>query len=647
MANWWDAAPLADSSGGSNWWDSAPLVSERGNGGVVRTPQEAADALNLPIPGTDWRTPEQPVRFKSPIPGADFLNEAANQFARNMPVAGPIVDRAANTVGSNIAASIAGGTAEEWQRHAANVQAQESRNQPVASAAGTVAGAAGPIMAFGATKLGGQVLGNTGTMPQRIAAGGVSGGVLTGADAYARGATPEQALWSMLYGFGAGAGAPIAERVVMPAVRAVFGGQTVSRPVNSVAQNLERANIDPASIPQRIADLGPDAMMLDLDRNLARQAAAVAAQPGAGASTLDAALTSRAAGTNARIQGDVNTILGPSPVPSRIVDGIDEGRAALSPAYTEVLQNAKAVDTSSIALNLDSKAVTARGSVQKYAKQIRDMLNVPGTDQLDADPSVLLQTRHAIDQMFPYAQASGEQAFLTETRRQIDDLLGKSVPGIKQVDAQYEELARQAKGVGAGQNVLDNGKTAIRPEELEELVAAGVQPQGLFVGPSGETFRVSQGARAEIDRIIGTKANNLTALKDALKGDGSWNRARLITLFGKEKADGLLDVLERETNYQRSYNLIMGNSETAARAAAIKEASPAQFDFDVQKLLFGVPQKLANAAASARSESANAQIAQLLANPPTPEVIDQMIAARLLNRGYTGAAAAPLLINQQ
>jgi hypothetical protein len=84
-------------------------------------------------------------------------------------------------------------------------------------------------------------------------------------------------------------------------------------------------------------------------------------------------------------------------------------------------------------------------------------------------------------------------------------------------------------------------------------------------------FRLSQGARAEIDRLIGTTANDVNALKSALKGDGSWNRQRLATLFGQEKADALLKVLDREVTYANTANDVLGKSPTAARLSVQKD----------------------------------------------------------------------------
>lgn len=56
-----------------------------------------------------------------------------------------------------------------------------------------------------------------------------------------------------------------------------------------------------------------------------------------------------------------------------------------------------------------------------------------------------------------------------------------------------------------------------------------------------------------------------------IKGEGDWNRARLATLFGPEKADRLFKVLENERIYADTANTATRNSESAARLAAQNE----------------------------------------------------------------------------
>src|SRR5690606_16405243 len=131
------------------------------------------------------------------------------------------------------------------------------------------------------------------------------------------------------------------------------------------------------------------------------------------------------------------------------------------------------------------------------------------TGVLDPNPRTLLNTRHAIDGiLFTDGAAapldSNVRRVLGQARRDIDAELAAKVPGIKDVDARYSELASQAKAVETGERTLVSGrKEVIRPQELDDMLAGGTS----IVGPSGVPFRISQGTRAEIDRIIGTTGN--------------------------------------------------------------------------------------------------------------------------------------------
>ncbi|RVD49402.1 hypothetical protein EN746_21150, partial [Mesorhizobium sp. M8A.F.Ca.ET.023.02.2.1] len=163
---------------------------------------------------------------------------------------------------------------------------------------------------------------------------------------------------------------------------------------------------------------------------------------------------------------------------------------------------------------------------------------------------------------------------LTTARQAVDDELRASVPGIKEVDAKYAELARQKDAVQRGQSVLSSGREAPRPDELAAEVRQGALPQGLQVGPSAVPLRLREGARAEIERIVGTNANDRVALQRLIKGEGDWNRARLSTLFGSDKARSIIDLLDRERLFADTSNIVTRNSETAARVAAREAIDP-------------------------------------------------------------------------
>lgn len=512
---------------------------------------------------------------------------------------------------------------------------------PFESALGGIGGASAPFAAAGATQLGSRLLGMTGPMWQRALFGGGSGLIAAGGDSLARGDDPSEAVVKALFGAGLGATFPFAERGLSAVARALLR-QGPSKVAQVLARGLGRDKIDPAGMQAQMDALGPDAVPADLGSNMQRQAAAIASLPGEGQQTVVEALTARNAARNARIQGDVNTTLGQAPIPSQVRQEIRDAQRALGPQYAAALKGAKAVDTSDLALDLDSIVVNERGEAQDVARRIRQMLNVVGTAELDPNPATLLNTRQAIDGMFDTNMDGNVKRILTEARKKVDALLTAAVPGIKDVDAQYRELAQQLDAFETGRGVLRAGEEPIHPYDLREQALNN--SVGFF-------DRLSQGARTAIDQIIGQKANNLMALKDALKGDGSWNRQKLVELFGPEKAGALLDILERETRYQATFDQALRNSETAARLAAQKDLSPAEFGQQPQSitsLLLKAPQAAANAAARARSQAVNARVAEALMRRPSPEFVDELIAARALaNRpGTLPPVVAALLTNR-
>lgn len=587
----------------------------------------------------------------SAVPFLDPINAFANQAVDSIPIIGPSLSSAGNQVDAWFNNAL--GFPEQTAEDRAAINAGEAERFPIAAGAGTVTGSVAPLVGLAMTPAGGAALGTTGSMIQRALMGGLSGSVIGAGDSAARGGDIGDNTIAGLLGAGIGAVSPIAERVVSPVARALLGRPNPGAAQRSVAQTLENSGIDPRDLPRLLDELGPDALPVDLSRQLTQQGGGIASVPGPGGQTMADALSTRQFGNdtgalsaNLRIKRDVDDLLGVAPIPSRLAAEINANQRALGPAYDAALEGAKAVDTSGIALNLDSMIVNERGAAQQAAQNVRRMLNISGTDQLDPNPQTLLNTRQAIDGIL-YTDTgmapldSNVVRVLRQARRDIDAELTAKVPGIKDVDRQFSELASQKEAVDTGEGIFDIGRKVVtRPAELEAMMQAD---PNLIVGPSGVPFRLTEGARAEIDRLIGTTGNDITALKKVLLGEGSWNRDKLAQLYGKEKADQLVGILNREQRYANSYNRILQNSETAARTASQQEAMPPRVNLDLQKLVTGLPEMAVNAAARGRSQATNAQIAEILAGRPTPELIDQLIAARAANRGYLGSSLVPLL----
>jgi hypothetical protein len=349
------------------------------------------------------------------------------------------------------------------------------------------------------------------------------------------------------------------------AAGAQFGKSVIGAPARRLIQKeLSNAGIPLEQVGPRLAQLGEGAMYADLTPGLQARAAAIATMPGSGQKTIVDALTARRAGSNARIMTGVDEAIGPATVPSRMAAENLANKQALGPYYEALFQGpgVRAVDSSPIALNLESLAVNERGGAQAAANKVRGWLNVTGTDELDPNPYTLFRTRNAIDKIMATEADGGAIAVYADARKQIDELLAPAVPGLKELDGQYAELARQGDAVQTGQQLLDAGRTAPRPADVDEMMTAGALPQGAQIGPSAVPLRLREGARADIDRIIGTNIRDINAMKRIVAGDGNWNRDKLASVFGEEKAAQLLAILEREAKFDLTEQMALNGSRT-------------------------------------------------------------------------------------
>lgn len=467
---------------------------------------------------------------------------------------------------------------------------QSIGSQLVGGVAGTIA-AAPAAAASGALNVGGRLLLGTGakTLPGAVARGATAGGLQAAAAGAgdAEGGFTERAT-------GAVYGAPLGAAVggvgplafagagrAFSAVKDKVMPSGVSGPLDDLspaARNYVRRDLaDPAMVARQqgeISRLGDQAMLADASPEWMMIARGAAARPGR--EQIVTPLLERDAGKNVRIRGDLDANLGPAPTPSYVEQGLEEARQALSPRYTEALRGAAPVDVRPIAQALQSEARQAKG--REWTGALNEVLDLIAptrqTQQgsrrmLDDSAEGLLNSRGAVDTIIRRMEAAAETdpkalRSISFLRQAIDDELAAKVPGIKAVDAQFQELARQSEGLARGGNVLATGKTATRPVEFADEMTAAVNPQGQMVGPSGEAFRMRQGNRAELDRTIGLQANDPAALKRTVQAEGDWNRDKMRQLYGQDAADNVLGGIDREVRFAATTNRVTAGSDTAA-----------------------------------------------------------------------------------
>lgn len=413
--------------------------------------------------------------------------------------------------------------------------------------------------------------------------------------------------------------------------------RTEAAALAKLGEGVSADNLTPAIMQQRLAD-SPDLRIADLGPNLQGQTAALANLPGANNQTIRTALEARNAGSTARVADALNANLGPRVIPSQADAAVKAGQRLVGEGYEEVMKNASAVDTKPLADMLDSSTANLRGPEQAAVKDVRSFLNIPGTDVLDPHPGALFSTREAIDGLLKTEQNGKVIRQLTIARNHVDDLLSKAAPGIKDVDAQYAELARQREALTEGQSILDSGRTTPRPEDVAQRVQQGALPQGTQIGPSAVPLRLSQGTRAEIDRIVGTNTNDVAAINKLVKGEGDWNRAKLVSLFGQDRTDRILKVLENETAMQTTRNKALVGSPSAERLQFQNDLQPSSSGMSI-KDYYGaggvlgaargaglkVAEKLTGGILAARSNARNSALAENLISPDTDSVIQALI----------------------
>lgn len=203
----------------------------------------------------------------------------------------------------------------------------------------------------------------------------------------------------------------------------------------------------------------------------------------------------------------------------------------------------------------------------------------------------------------PAGAVSRQQGALKQMRGQLNAALEAQIPGYADANAASSELARQADAVKLGTALLDSGKTAMTPERLAQEWGA--------MSP-GEQAAARAGTRGEIDRLLDTRANDLVAGKNVIKGEGDWNRARLGTIFGAEPTNQVIGAIDREGRFANTYNKVVENSQTAQRQAAAKAMKP---EPSSETPLFNPNMTLTGLGATLAKKGGNAVLGAMRADP--------------------------------
>jgi hypothetical protein len=266
---------------------------------------------------------------------------------------------------------------------------------------------------------------------------------------------------------------------------------------------------------------------------------------------------------------DVNRALGPAEDPQTVRNAIVAHRSDVdSQAYPAAFQNAGPVDTSNVLAELGPMIGRSVGMEQRALTNLREMLMMHGTNGRvvpQSNAEVLHKIKGELDNVIEYdapglglpaAALSRQQGALRHMRGMVNAALERQVPGYMEANRQSAGLARRADAVELGTQYLGNGKTTASPVRFEHEFTQ-LTP--------GEQIAFAKGSWGEIERKLGTKANDLQALRSELQGEGGWNTDKLATVHGRESAEDLINSVERNLAFRDTHNKVVENSQTAQR----------------------------------------------------------------------------------
>jgi hypothetical protein len=335
MANWWDGAPLAETTkapaagpaAGANWWDAAPLAQEAiGSGGARLEPGKDGGPKRLVMDMSEKKSDRGVVDATGRGVAQGFTANFSDEIRGLVEASGANPDDPASlTKLLSGALKYWTGDADAKKKYDETVKRERDLNKtaedqhPVASIAGNIAGAVAlPIGAAGAAA----------TLPGRVAAGSGVGAVLGGAAGAGEGSGAADTLSRAAMGAGVGgmvgAAAPVAlagvaaagrgiARAAEPITNAFRGfrdpeGEAARRVTASIARDYRNGDPGLAGAEFRAARAeGQPVSVIDLGgettRALARSSANTSPE---GRGVLNRAIDDRFEGQSGRLEGWFN-----------------------------------------------------------------------------------------------------------------------------------------------------------------------------------------------------------------------------------------------------------------------------------------------------------------------------------------------------
>jgi len=603
MANWWESSPIVEDQKREKWWERGQPVAPP----AAEQPQVLAfDPMGVPTGMMQAAAPQTSMPYGEQIERS--AGSMARQFAKGATIGN--YDRL-----SALARSTLGEVSydQALKEEVAKTEQAAKNIGPVISgtmsAAGTMAPAVGamrlglsPLAAFGPR------VGGVGKTALGAFEGGIWGGLQGASETYTggvadkaagavAGAIPGAALGGALTGGFAG-GSAIARGLADMYRRATGAPMSPFQQMPQRGQRLMEQGVaweGPEAARARLAQLGPEATLADIGPSMTSIAQG-AATPGPGTQAMKDVLTAREAARSARLAVDTQAALGKAKDPLEVAQALKEARSNLSPLYTDVWDAAPKLDVSNVVNRVDELiSAAAKNSPQAAALRsarenliaspakpgsparrepvvdpstgsiirYRDVPATPPTPEvLETNAQKIHDAKVTLQNLIDFGNPTigvqpgaitKKEGAAKQVINELNNTLLK-VPGYEKINDAFSRISRQIESVELGTQSLAGGKEALWPDRFK----AALEARG------GEARQqIVQGARGEIERAVGTQVNDLPQLRRALGGETDWNRTKMVEMFGEDAVNRMVNAIEREQTFARTYGQTVAGSRTA------------------------------------------------------------------------------------
>jgi hypothetical protein len=359
-----------------------------------------------------------------------------------------------------------------------------------------------------------------------------------------------------------------------------------------IAGSIEADRLTPAMATARAGELGNEAMLLDLGRQLRGRGEAVAAQPGRGQSTVLDAVEGRTGrfgqGTADRVAQTLDREMGPTQNVVQLENSVNAVVDRIArPLYRQVMDAYPVVNVP-FAISGRPAIAAAMKNAKTLAKQYGE--NISGTTEtttilsgpgfhIAEDTAIPAKTslkywdyvKKDMDRRInSYMKSGGTSELNSADKADLGGLMDARRTLVDHLDTVTQGAYKDARQAAATKyelrEALDFGRTAFNskllPEEFAESLAGMSVP---------ERAMAQAGFRRELDRLIETTRNEGATARRVLDTNHVLQKTEM--LFGPQAARQIEARIGAENTFQEATQDIARNSRTAVRQQLIKDTS--------------------------------------------------------------------------